>query len=194
MKPFGVTMKSKKKMTIMTGLLGVSAILGSIQSASANCRDILRDEVAVRKENARLTRNDLIGATIVSVPASALFLPAGVVFEGLAIGYEISDMNKLNQSRRALATFEEAAIGGGETTEKLYKKLKRNEKDSNLSYEDFIQNLREMDRNESLCAPGSVPSKKDLVKFILAKNAPQALNQESLNSLSDDKNSYESAE
>ena len=187
-------MKSKKKMKIITGLLGLSAILGSMQSAKANCRDILRDEVAVRKNTARLTRNDLIASTVVSVPAGALFLPAGVVFEGIAIGYEISDMNKLNQSRRALATFDEAANGGGETTEKLYKKLKRNEKDSNLSYEDFIQNLREMDRNESLCAPGSVPSKKDLVKFILAKNAPQALNQESLDSLSDDTNSDESAE
>ena len=194
MKPFGVTMKSKKKMTIMTGLLGVSAILGSIQSASANCRDILRDEVAVRKKQARVTRNDLIASTVVSVPAAALFLPAGVVFEGFAIGFEISDMNKLNQSRRALATFEEAANGGGETTEKLYKKLKRNEKDSNLSYEDFIQNLREMDRNESLCAPGSVPSKKDLIKYILEKNTNQVAPSESLVSLNSDQDSEESAE
>ena len=78
------SMKSHLKKSFMSLTLG----LLSVQGVQASCSDILKNELVNRQKISKAATSDLINSTIVSIPAAALFLPAGVVFEATAITFK----------------------------------------------------------------------------------------------------------
>jgi hypothetical protein len=146
--------------------LSLTLGLLSVQGAQASCTKILKAELSARMEENRLARNDLVASTVVSIPAAVLFLPAGVVFEATALTFKGIAMVKVSNAKKALAIYTEAANGGGPQTNRLMRKIKRQHPSSALTYEQLLTELRLADEQELGCAPGSVPSKKDIISVI----------------------------
>ena len=150
-------------------VLSLTLALTCAQGVHASCSSILKAELVNRVEESRLARNDLIGATIFSLPAMILFPPA-VIFEGVAVGFKLQAVVKVKNAEQKLALYAEASSGGGKLTKRLFKKLKRTNPASELTYEQLLVELHAADEQELGCAPGAVQSNKDIITVIDARD------------------------
>jgi hypothetical protein len=156
------SMKSHLKKSFMSLTLG----LLSVQGVQASCSDILKNELVTRQKISKAATSDLINSTIVSIPAAALFLPAGVVFEATAITFKGIAMFKVANAKKKLALYTEASNGGGKETMRLMRKLKRQHPSSEVTYEQLLAEIQAADEQELGCAPGTVPSNKQIISVI----------------------------
>jgi hypothetical protein len=162
-------MKSQFKKSLMSLTLG----LFCVQGVHASCSDILKAELAQRELISKAATSDLICSTIVSVPAAALFLPAGVLFEATALTFKGIAMFKVANANKKLALYTEASNGGGRETKRLLKKLKRQHPNSEISYEELLAEIQAADEQELGCAPGTVPSNKQIISVIDARDSQE---------------------
>lgn len=155
-------MKSSFKNCLLSLTLGLLCT----QGVQASCTNILKTELETRREENWFARNDLILATAFAAPFAVVFLPGAVIFEGAALYFKGAAMIKVSNAKKALSIYTEAANGGGRETERLMRKLKRQHPSSELSYEQLLAEIRAADAQELGCAPGTVPSKKQIISVI----------------------------
>ncbi len=155
------------------GLLSLTLGLLCAQGVQASCSDIIKAELSQRELISKAATSDLVKSTIVSVPAAALFLPAGVVFEATAITFKGIAMFKVANAKKKLALYTEASNGGGRETKRLLRKLKRQHPNSEISYEELLVEIQAADEQELGCAPGTVPSNKQIISIIDTRDAQE---------------------
>lgn len=161
------------KSYLKTGIMSLTLGLLFVQGVQASCTDIIKSQLGARIEENRYAKNDLIAATIVSVPAAILFLPGAVVFEGAALYFKGIAMFKLANAKKKLAIYSEAANGGGRETKRLLRKLKRQHPASQLTYEALLAEIQLADAQELGCAPGTVPSNKQIISVIDTRDSQE---------------------
>jgi hypothetical protein len=151
--------------TLIFSLLVSSISTTFADEKKSTCTDELIEINQDLERDNRFATKDVLLSTIFTLPI-AFFFPPAAIFSATALGFKVAAMVHVKNSHDVLDIFEEARIGRGPKTLKLYRKIMRSHPHASLTYKDFIEEISKHDLNGEDCLPNKYPRKRDFVNVI----------------------------